>query len=61
MIRKSESRVLTEIRSTRVAAPDATTASPHLHGKVKVTVAIVILSRDRRSACRIMAQIAQQR
>jgi hypothetical protein len=43
MIRKSESRVLTEIRSTRVAAPDATTASPHLRGKVKVTVSFYYL------------------
>jgi hypothetical protein len=37
--------VLTEIRSTRVAAPDATIASPRLRGKVKVTVSFIILGR----------------
>jgi len=61
MIRKNGSHVHTEIRSTRVAAPDATIASPRMRGKVKVTVAIVILSRARRRACQIMAQIIQQR
>jgi hypothetical protein len=51
MIRKSGSRVLTEIRSTRVAAPDATIASPRLRGKVKVTVSFIIMGRTIRSAC----------